>query len=32
MDTQGIIETVAKDTETKGLYEDAVKLFDLAQV
>ena len=30
-DTQKIIELVAKDTETKGLYEDAVRLFDLAR-
>ncbi|XP_033102112.1 nuclear pore complex protein Nup93-like [Anneissia japonica] len=28
--TQRIIETVAKDTENKGLFEDAVKLYDLA--
>ncbi|XP_071957772.1 nuclear pore complex protein Nup93-like [Antedon mediterranea] len=29
--TQRIIETVAKDTENKGLFEDAVKLYDLAE-
>ncbi|XP_041455618.1 nuclear pore complex protein Nup93-like [Lytechinus variegatus] len=29
-DTQSIIETVAMDTETKGLFEDALKLHDLA--
>ena len=31
-DTQKIIEMVAKDTENKGLFEDAVKLYDLAKV
>ncbi|ELT94870.1 hypothetical protein CAPTEDRAFT_177509 [Capitella teleta] len=31
LDTQGIIETVANDTESKGLYEDAVRLYDLAK-
>ncbi|XP_046568513.1 nuclear pore complex protein Nup93-like [Haliotis rubra] len=30
-DTQKIIELVAKDTESKGLFEDAVMLFDLAK-
>jgi len=29
-DTQKIIELVAMDTENKGLFEDAVKLYDLA--
>ncbi|XP_077993570.1 nuclear pore complex protein Nup93-like [Glandiceps talaboti] len=29
-DTQKIIQLVAKDTEEKGLFEDAVKLYDLA--
>ncbi|XP_022098079.1 nuclear pore complex protein Nup93-like isoform X2 [Acanthaster planci] len=28
--TQRIVETVARDTEAKGLFEDAVKLYDLA--
>jgi len=32
LDTQGIVEVVAQDTETKGHFEDAVKLYDLAQV
>ena len=32
LDTQGIVEVVAEDTETKGHFEDAVKLYDLAQV
>ena len=31
-DTQRIVETVARDTEAKGLFEDAVKLYDLAGV
>ncbi len=31
-DTQKIIELVARDTENKGLLEDAVKLYDLANV
>lgn len=30
-DTQKIIEQVAQDTEVKGQFEDAVKLYDLAQ-
>ncbi|XP_064640294.1 nuclear pore complex protein Nup93-like [Lineus longissimus] len=30
-DTQKIIELVAKDTENKGHFEDAVKLYDLAR-
>ena len=30
--TQKIIETVARDTEAKGLFEDALKLYDLAGV
>ena len=30
--TQQILETVARDTEAKGLFEDAVKLYDLAGV
>lgn len=30
-DTQKIIEAVARDTENKGMFEDAVKLYDLAQ-
>ncbi|KAK3085381.1 hypothetical protein FSP39_002489 [Pinctada imbricata] len=29
-DTQKIIEVVARDTESKGLFEDAVRLYDLA--
>ncbi|XP_070536264.1 nuclear pore complex protein Nup93-like [Ptychodera flava] len=29
-DTQKIIQLVARDTEQKGLFEDAVKLYDLA--
>ena len=32
LDTGGIVEVVAEDTETKGHFEDAVKLYDLAQV
>ena len=31
-DTQKVIELVAKDTEEKGLFEEAVKLYDLAKV
>ena len=31
-DIERVIELVAKDTEEKGLLEDAVKLFDLAKV
>ncbi len=31
-DTQKILELVARDTENKGLFEDAVKLYDLAKV
>lgn len=31
-DTQKIIEQVAQDTEVKGQFEDAVKLYDLAKV
>lgn len=31
-DTQAIIEIVATDSEGKGLYEDAIKLYDLAKV
>ncbi|XP_069113478.1 nuclear pore complex protein Nup93-like [Argopecten irradians] len=30
-DTHKIIELVAKDTESKGLFEDAVRLYDLAE-
>lgn len=30
-DTQRIIEVVAEDTENKGLFEEAVKLYDLAK-
>jgi len=30
-DTQAIIEIVAADSESKGLYEDAIKLYDLAK-
>lgn len=30
-DTQKIIERVAKDTENKGLFEDAVRLYDLGK-
>ncbi|KAH9515701.1 Nucleoporin nup93 [Bulinus truncatus] len=30
-DTQKITEMVAKDTEAKGLFEDAVRLYDLAK-
>ena len=32
LDTQNIVAVVAEDTETKGNFEDAVKLYDLAQV
>ena len=32
LDTKDIVEVVAEDTETKGHFEDAVKLYDLAQV
>lgn len=32
LDTQSIVEVVAVDMETKGHFEDAVKLYDLAQV
>ena len=32
VNTQKIIETVARDTEAKGLFEDALKLYDLAGV
>ena len=31
-DNQRITEMVAKDTEAKGLFEDAVRLYDLAKV
>ena len=31
-DTQKIIELVARDTEGKGLLEDAITLYDLAKV
>ncbi|XP_054706353.1 nuclear pore complex protein Nup93-like [Uloborus diversus] len=31
IDTQTIIEIVATDSENKGLYEDAIKLYDLAK-
>jgi len=31
VDTQKIIELVAKDSESKGLYEDAVHLYELAR-
>ena len=31
-DIERVIELVAKDTEEKGLFEDAVKLYDLAKV
>lgn len=31
-DAQKIIEQVAQDTEVKGQFEDAVKLYDLAKV
>lgn len=31
-DTQKIIDMVAKDTEEKGLMEEAVRLYDLAKV
>ncbi|EDO41551.1 predicted protein [Nematostella vectensis] len=30
-DTQAIIERVAKDTEEKGLFEEAIRLYDLAK-
>lgn len=32
VDTQNVIETVADDTENKGLFEEAVKLYDLGGV
>jgi len=32
LDTQSIVDFVAEDTENKGHFEDAVKLYDLAQV
>jgi hypothetical protein len=32
LDTQKIIEMVANDTEKKGQFEDAVRLYDLAMV
>ena len=32
VDTQKIIELVARDTESKGAFEDAVRLYDLAKV
>ena len=32
VDTQRIIEIVARDTEDKGAFEDAVRLYDLAKV
>jgi hypothetical protein len=32
LDTQKIIELVAGDTEKKGQFEDAVRLYDLAMV
>jgi len=32
VETQRIIEKVAKDTEAKGAFEDAVRLYDLAKV
>lgn len=31
-DTKAIIETVASDTEKKGMFEESVQLYDLAQV
>ena len=31
-DTDRIIETVARDTEAKGMFEEAVCLYDLARV
>ena len=31
-DTDKIIETVARDTEAKGMFEEAVCLYDLAKV
>lgn len=31
-DTKQILETVAADTEKKGMFEDSIKLYDLAQV
>jgi len=32
LDTQKIIELVARDTESKGQFEDSVRLYDLAMV
>jgi len=32
LDTRSIVDFVAEDTENKGHFEDAVKLYDLAQV
>ena len=32
LNTQRIIELVAKHTEDKGLFEEAVRLYDLAKV
>jgi nuclear pore complex protein Nup93 len=32
LDTQKIIEMVANDTEKKGQFEDAVRLYDLSMV
>ena len=32
LDTEAIIELVARDSENKGLLEDAVRLYDLAKV
>lgn len=32
VDTQQVIDTVAEDTELKGLFEEAVKLYDLGGV
>ena len=31
-DVEDIIEVVAKDTEEKGLFEEAARLYDLAKV
>jgi hypothetical protein len=31
-DVEDIIEMVAKDTEEKGLFEEAARLYDLAKV
>lgn len=31
-DIQKITELVAKETESKGLFEDAIQLYDLAKV